>query len=77
MSEPGWQLDLKQGGDDAAQPPEPLPTGAHVLPKLLCGLYGGFFSAAIVPQSMGVGPFRQLGCSLDGSRVTTYNNDLF
>ena len=49
---------------------------AHLLPKLLCGLYGGCFEGWVVPQSMGVGPYLTIGCVLDGTTRYTVNNDM-
>ena len=55
---------------------QPLDCGAHVLPKLLCGFYGGYFCAENIPQSMGIGPYLALGCWYDGSTRYTSNWDL-
>ena len=40
--------------------------GAHVLPKLLCGFYGGYFLKDAIPYSMGFGPYLKLHSTTDG-----------
>jgi hypothetical protein len=51
--------------------------GAHVLPKLLCGLYGGYFLAEDIKASMGLGPFLQLECAVDGAARQTFDAEAF
>lgn len=55
--------------------PDAASKGAHVLPKLLAGLYGGYFKAKLQPQEMGVGPDLILQCASDGACRSTINYD--
>ena len=53
----------------------PLTEGAHVHPKLLCGLYGGYFTAQDCGSNFG--NYLTLGCTLDGTTRFTANYDNF
>lgn len=73
----GEEADIKTGRRDDRLDGPRLTAGAHALPKLLCGLYGGCFVTERIPQCMGVGPFLQVQSVLDGKECVTWDMDDF